>query len=317
MTMKKSTFLSILILLISISINVKSQNYIPFPPDPTSEWRIDEQWWNWEPYEETTYWFKRLFFSGDILINGNEYHKQYFSGFSEYHNSLGNIYTYIHENVYVGAFRTEGSKLFFANPSNTEELVFDYSIQVGDTVSDCLISEWCADFFIVASIDSIQIGERYHRRYNFECTNPDYNLTYFIEGIGNDYGIKDPACMHLEYGTQLLCYAENGIPVFPENANCILTVSVDEFVKNDLHFEIYPNPAFAQVTISMNSVAETITSLNVSDLTGRILIHDFWKQTQGNNTISLDLHNLKPGIYIVTISGNDLTSTSQKKLIIF
>lgn len=196
-----------------------------------------------------------------------------------------------------------------------DNLVFDYFWQAGDTVKDCLLSQYCKEPMIVASIDSVLISDRYHLRYNFD-SNYGGTISWFVEGIGHDFGIWHLACMVPDQGSYFKCYAENGEPIFPEDANCILTVDVDDFPNNDNNFEIYPNPASTQISIRANSITETDITINIVDLTGRVLLNKLWKQARVNHLITLNLCGLKPGIYFVTLTNENGESMARKKILV-
>lgn len=210
-----------------LSTTLSAQDYIPFPPDSSSEWRIDKQTWNSYPWETHDYYYC-YYFDGDTLIEGDLYQKRYAHGISVYNppNGYPSITTTF-ENLYEGAFRTEGVQVYFVAKYSysSPQLLFDYSLQVGDTVKDCLVSEagYGFDPLIIASIDSILIGSRYHKRFNINNENFS-NITFFIEGIGHDFGMVEPGYMTTDRSSTFLCYAEDGIPVFPEGVSCDLAL---------------------------------------------------------------------------------------------
>ena len=305
--------LSILTFLICISINLKSQEYIPFPPDSTSEWRIDYGQWETNPFEVTITSY-RMYFDGEIQSGNFTFHQLYADGQIEHTYSNGTTTTTTFENQYVGQICTDGPKVYFNYITN---LIFDYSWQVGDTVKDCTLNDncWLGNSIVITSIDSVEINGRYHRRYNFDSNNLN-NISWFIEGIGHENGIWHGGCETPDQGSWFDCYAENGEPIFPEDANCILTVGTNEVHAVEQKFEIYPNPAISQITLSTNSISGTDVLVQVSDLTGRLLIKEFWKQNPGSNTTQFNLSTLKPGIYFITISGDEPALYTQQKLII-
>lgn len=312
--MKKFTFLVVAIFFATISTSVKSQDYIPFPPDSTSEWRIDEQWWNPNPWEITTISY-RMYFDGTEQIGDLIFNLLYADGKNVYDPPNGMppvVSTFQHE--FIGSICTDGSKVYYNYPGN---LVFDYSWQAGDTVKDCIISENCPNGYnplIITSIDSIEINGREHLRYNFDDLYG--NINWFIEGIGHEYGIFHQACMTTDYGSYFECYAENDEPVFPEDANCILTVGTNEVPAVEQKFEIYPNPATTQITLSTNSVSGADVLVKISDLTGRTLKTENWKVNTGKNVKSLDLSGFNPGMYFVTLTGENGETVARKKVLV-
>jgi len=80
-------------------------------------------------------------------------------------------------------------------------------------------------------------------------------------------------------------------------------------------FNIYPNPANQTFNAVINSDAGGNAIMNVSDITGRVLISKTITLQKGSQTISVDASQLAPGNYFVTIDRNGLQQT-QKLVII-
>ena len=85
------------------------------------------------------------------------------------------------------------------------------------------------------------------------------------------------------------------------------TVSVKEVDTKELNkISIYPNPASEQIFITTDNESEFVSSVNISDLSGRLLL------TASSDKI--DVSELSPGIYLVSIKTNSAAHTG--KLII-
>jgi hypothetical protein len=68
-----------------------------------------------------------------------------------------------------------------------------------------------------------------------------------------------------------------------------------------VHLSVYPNPATSSIRIDgIPGVPGSITMLNITDLTGRILT----TRQVFSGTTQVDISNLKQGIYIITIENN-------------
>jgi hypothetical protein len=79
---------------------------------------------------------------------------------------------------------------------------------------------------------------------------------------------------------------------------------------------IFPNPATELVTIQLNSLIEIGQSIiQVTDLTGRVVLNQTIQVQQGENTFVLDTDKLPQGIYSVDLL-NDTKMLSTQKLII-
>ncbi len=75
---------------------------------------------------------------------------------------------------------------------------------------------------------------------------------------------------------------------------------------NNVSIKMYPNPTTNLITIEG---MEDINSLCVSDLTGKILIH---QQIGEQNSINVDLQNLKSGVYLVMLQNKNGVKTAHK-----
>jgi hypothetical protein len=85
-----------------------------------------------------------------------------------------------------------------------------------------------------------------------------------------------------------------------------VTIGIQENVL--LHNEIfaYPNPAFNNVSISLNLKVKTELTYEIFDITGR-KVYSFREFTDQGKTIkSIDTHNLSAGVYELKISGNEI-----------
>ncbi len=76
--------------------------------------------------------------------------------------------------------------------------------------------------------------------------------------------------------------------------------------------DIYPNPAYGQVSVNLNDLPVFNNTISVLDLSGKMMI----SKTQLNgNAIKLNIQNLNPGTYIVKLVTTD-GRTLQNKMIV-
>ena len=254
---------------------VWSQNYIPIPADSTSEWRVKK-----------TYHFKgdiclqvddiNYYFIGDTLINNLTYSKIYKYGI-HYQVPLGpnsncdpnvNHFT----DVYVGAIRNDTGKVFFKSIYNNPEiLLYDFTLNIGDTLKrPCFGST--TDTNIVVAIDTVTINNRQHRRFfisdGSQSSGTIDSTNYIVEGIGAAIGLVEEP--NWEGANELLCYAENHIPIFPFGCSCILNVGVEEIGNNqNASIQLYPNPTKDIITLEFHDRVYKDLYLSIYDLMGR------------------------------------------------
>nr|NQU92183.1 T9SS type A sorting domain-containing protein [Bacteroidota bacterium] len=305
--------ISLLLIAFFIIIHLSAQEFIPFPPDSTSEWRVDASYWNPDPWE-ITFLYKKYFFDGDTTIDALTYKRLYWSGKSTTHWSNGTVTSNSIMPHNVAGIRTEESKVYIYIFYSGEYLLFDYSLQPGDTVRDCYISESCEYDLIVSSVDSVQIGNRFHRRFNFENWG---NVSWFIEGIGHEFGIPEIACIVPDRNSFFLCYAENHESIFPEGAVCDLTVQISEPYLTGFFLQVYPNPSSGLFSLAINSDQNKDISLLIIDATGRTILSEEWQINTGMNTKRINISSKKNGFYMMIIRGMHGEFIAKQKLTVF
>ena len=242
--------------------------------------------------------------SGDTIIQSQTYHKLIIP-FVKSNNSGVCDFTTI---GYKGAFRQDkiNKKVFFIPPTeNTEQLLYDFTLQVGDTVKGFLNLNLDQPDTI-KSIDSVLVGNIYRKRWN---TNSCYKIN-LIEGIGSTYGliIPSPGCRTDFPDYSIICFQQYKISIYPETAiNCDLINSVKPIETNSTQIKIYSNKQSGSFTITFDNA--DIVEIKLIDLSGKVI---FVRSTKNEKTIIIS--NLQSGLYILT--GKDRTNRLiTKKLI--
>ncbi len=75
----------------------------------------------------------------------------------------------------------------------------------------------------------------------------------------------------------------------------------------DKHVSIFPNPAFSSINLTTNKDLTNVT-VDIYDVTGRIVFNQYLSQITQNDVISF---NLNKGFYIVKIHNEQITETSK------
>jgi hypothetical protein len=83
-------------------------------------------------------------------------------------------------------------------------------------------------------------------------------------------------------------------------------ISVNETLFNDI--QVYPNPASTQLTIDAGSNWNTVSALELYDLSGRRV----WSERVNARTTLVNLSNFSEGIYILKLNGTAV----RKKIVI-
>lgn len=79
---------------------------------------------------------------------------------------------------------------------------------------------------------------------------------------------------------------------------------------------IFPNPATELVTIQFNSLVNIgLSTIQITDLTGRIIFNHTFQIQQGNNTFVIDANTLPHGLYNVNLLTDAIVLSTQKLII--
>jgi hypothetical protein len=243
--------------------------------------------------------------SGDTTISGQNYHKltrPFYTHFSNSTTCSGG------EAIgYRGAYREEtlNKKVYFVQPSNSSEmLLYDFNLQVGDTIRGCIESP-AVQKDTVISIDSVLVGSSYRKRWKI---NDEYNI-YFIEGLGSTYGLIEPSpngLIGIFGNVSLLCFKENGQSLYPNaSSHCELITSLNAIDQIEDQINIFPNPSAGNVTLDFGKA--TIKEIQLSDILGNVIL-----QRDVNAQSNFKIDELKSGIYILKITDADNRCVKRK-----
>lgn len=290
-------------------INAQSSVYFAFP-DSNAFWNIQSQSCcvsdcPLPPNPVVIDYNYSYFLRGDTVINSYTYHKVYKSAGNAhehclYGNFLNNWWTLTE--AYSGAFRQDTllKQVYFIERGSSQEcLLYDFSLQVGDTLfSNCV--NWGVTN-IVSSIDSVLVGNSFRKRINFSSTN--YSI---IEGIGSTAGLIEPM-FPFEYFGNLSCFSHGGQTIFPDtNISCDINTKVFEIVDKS-KLLVYPNPFNTKTTFIASNDLDN-SELVIFDSFGKIVRRSFIL----NNVMVIDRVGLSNGIYffkLISKQGKSITGT--------
>ncbi len=237
--------------------------------------------------------------AGDTLINSISYVK-----ISKMENpNLNNVAQYP---TFTGAIRqdTTNRKIYIVlADSSYEDLLYDFSLQVGDTIKSVLhkLAQNCFGFNVetVLSIDSVSVNGNFHRRFNVSgsCGSPSY-----IEGIGSSYGLIFPNRMdNLE--SHLSCTKVNGQTYFPStSSNCNLINNLDD--KYSEHKIICsPNPFSNFLNIKSAYTTQLPFVISIYDIFGNQIL----SQVSETENVLIDLNKYSTGTYILKINYENIS----------
>ena len=234
--------------------------------------------------------------SGDTTINNQSYFKVRKIGTGmdiEFFSGSPDTIEYDFDR-YFAALRQEDKKVFFVLSNTVEkELIYDFDWLVGDTI-ECSFNS-CV---IVDSIGTIEFNGQ--TRKHFFLTGTENNNNEIIEGIGFGTGLFRIPVPNPFLKGRLICYRQNNNVIGVSNADsCELITNLINLPSQDHKIKLFPNPFKSFINISSQST-EKIDQLQIFNLNGTLI-----QQTENlelsKTPIKLNLHSLKPGIYVMSL----------------
>src|ERR1035437_2724792 len=308
--MKKTVTLIFLSLLLMIGFTIAQTNVYHHMPDSNAIWRVTYGTGitvdNDNCCNDCLQYQNQI--SGDTVIGAYTYHKLTKSGVTYYYhystacdfsNPTGGF------NGYCGAYRddTSAKKVYvIMRDSSTEALLYDFNLNVGDTIHP-VFNLFNCPLITIASIDSILIGNNYRKRWNINFATCG-NAASIIEGIGSTFGLFEQLT-NFESGGQLVCFSQNDTSLYPSLSlgGCALfTVGLKEVINADETISIFPNPANNTITIRHAVLPAKEESLIISDIFGR----EIYYQSKSNSTLStIDISKWNDGVYYWEMISNN------------
>ena len=296
----------VIVLLLNASYDSLSQSYHPFP-DSNAVWReygVDD------PINlPDLFYINEYFIKGDTLINGLLYKKVGFysiSSISGDTSASNDQFFYrqdtINKKVYI-------QNLFY--PFN-DTLVYDFNLEVGDTLSDMLYlpPENSVDYFVwIDSIDTILTPNGSLKRFWLFSTATWWGYGYWIEGIGNINGFFGPPIyLPGDIYRQIFCFRKNDTIIYSAPITDVFDEIVSEADCDSVYvnvpplsdllsqnpIEVNPNLLRFGESLSIRSNFREPISIAIVDVFGRSLLTVEIKPDCAE-VIQLNT----PGIYIV------------------
>jgi len=296
--------------IIALSANAQTGSYHPFPEN--GMWRVDYYYNN--PFQFSCY-IKHYFdytIQGDTTINSLVYKRIYRSFVKTDTISCDDpgVNSAVPQSGYAGALRDDeaANKTFFMFPgSNADSLLYDYNLQAGDTLKG-FISRYFSNYtMIVLSVDSVQVGGTYHKRWNFEGIHN--NDSYIIQGIGSSFGLIENAYTYALDFTErfLVCLTDDNEVVFTSDYDsemgCSPVIQDVTDAEQNSAIKLFPNPMVESTALRSDVFLKDATLL-IYNQPGR-LVSQIEHVSGFNYTIFRS--NLTAGMYFLVIKQNGVT----------
>lgn len=276
---------TILLLFIILSNYTFAQN-INFP-DSNAIWSAND---------------KKYFMDGDSTIGNLTYQKFYYC-----QDSI------ISDSIFYALFRYDSltKKAYSIHHfQQTENLMYDFSLQAGDTVVVYPLEygQYPGDSsaMVVANIDTIYLLSQPYRRFFMVERDSYYGIDEFwIEGIGSTFGLFSPGIIQIYqseiHWPNLLCFEKEGVMVFdnPDFVGCYY----EPFgglsnIEKTLDLKMYPNPSSGKISISSQV---SIISIEILNLQGQFLE----RREVGTKKINIDLTEYANEILLIRINTDE------------
>lgn len=302
--MKNRKYLFILLIVVMLPTIAVAQNYIPFP-DSGGVWK-ETYWWQPSPFFYNG--IGDTYLEGDTVFNDTIYHKIY--------NLRRDVFCsdiIISGPEYDGALREDSiaKRVYYRwSEYEGEKLIYDYTLQVGDTLS-VYIGLFCPYNVFVNKIDTITTLDSINRRvwYLDYKEEPFPGWPQIIEGIGSTSGLLGGIEPYWEGWNELLCFSVDGDEVWRSwRDTCYVVtdscaaVGINETGYPGAAIKYYPNPVSTSTTISfvLNQIQTINNYLWIFDLYGKeISSYEF------HDSFFTIKSPTKEGLYIVKMFVNN------------
>ncbi|MCD4773646.1 MAG: T9SS type A sorting domain-containing protein [Bacteroidales bacterium] len=248
--------------------------------------------------------------TGDTLINAELYRKINLSGHDR--NPIDETWTYWNSG-YHACYRNDliNKKVYFIPKDSLYEiLLYDFNLSLNDTLPDTYIYNKDENYIVtIDQIDSIQLPDIYLKRYHLS-ENAGFGGKYLIEGIGSTFGLFSPIELFFEQHYDLLCfknYQENLYYFKNDSTDCDLITNISKVSQEIDRIKIYPNPVNDYLIIDNSLFGENLF-VEIFNNTGQRI------KTINNvkSRLSLNLSNLKSGLFLVRISSDSVQIKTRK-----
>ncbi|MEX2380295.1 MAG: T9SS type A sorting domain-containing protein [Vicingaceae bacterium] len=255
------TLIAIIICSLSSILDIRAQSYVPFP-EKNAVWTEFEIWIDPHPKDNSTCTDIIYETNGDTIINNTRYIKLYrtMTTFIYQFSRCSNIYSILFPPSYnklYGFYRNDTNQMkvyFWDLYSSNERLLYDYDINVNDTINQNLIQGTKKVW-----VDSIvnQTFSNNNRRVYYLS-----NKSVMIEGIGYTSGLIRQGRV-ADAHDHLACMQLNSVSIFSQYTGCQNIITSIQKKEEEDFINIYPNPTEGFVQLSTTAKLQTIEVYNL------------------------------------------------------
>lgn len=261
--------------------------------DSTKMWSTMQENCLFEGNSYTTNYHR---FLGDTLINDTLYKKVWVSEDENYE-----------EWYFFGSFiREENKKVYYREMFQSEGLIYDFNLQIGDSVLLNNIRAVDNLWLKLTEIDFVQTTDGFLERWRLE-SNLYLNSDYWILGIGSEAGVLNSGTSvfgGLCGASTLLCEKENNELVYqhPLFETCFyeILIDIEESQENTFAlFELRNNRHLGQLQLMFNSTQQK--TISIISLSGKKIFNT----STNESIINIGIGQYPKGLYIIIYTTNE------------
>ena len=279
----------------SLSLVLTSISFSQSLPDSSAIWTIASISMG-SYFQNNTYSYET-----DTIINSLTYVTIFTTNDSIYDPSNSNYYCAVRE--------YEGRWFFVLKDQTNEYLLYDFNVNIGDTV--IINNPWTdgEKELIVFNTDSLELTDKYYRTidvgfYDGPSGQPNI-IDRWIKGIGSTNGLFYSGFYICDIGYQLLCFHRNDTLIYldsPDGTCGYILVGIKPKTLSE-EIEVSPNPVIDLLIIG----SKDDLVIKLYDNTGKYIFT--------TNNKSIDISKLNAGIYFIQIFDLNLQLLKSEKII--
>lgn len=287
-----------------------AQTNFPFP-SADAVWSVSSktQWW-FDTYADN----HKYTVMGDSILNGITYQKYYHCPDSILNLNNLSFYALLRQDE-----QTQRSYVLYPSEA-VEHLLYDFSLQVGDTLSDpsYYLDWWWGEHLLTVTQVSFDDSGRKKIYLSQNQVGGGAAEEVWTEGIGSSKGLFNRTHQGLldEPEAELLCFEQNEEIIYQKYPNiCHYTsITAIETLTNMGGFALSPNPVNNVFTLHYQLLPNTLGSiLKLYNAQGQAVLQQ--AVSPSNTQMDVSVAELPLGIYLCTLTTNKGEYCSQKVLI--
>lgn len=169
----------------------------------------------------------------------------------------------------------------------TELVLFDFSLNAGDTLSSLGVS------YVIDSVKTVTLLNGEIRKKWFVQSS---NNAYYIEGIGGSEGVSHSFGVGLGFWEIPMCVTENNLSILGDECSTILGLSK---MSVDKESRVFPNPVENRLMVERDFAS--VVDFKLYDLYGKVVL---LKKLQ-ERIEEIEVSNLPKGMYVFDIDGKE------------